>query len=239
MHIAIVDDLESDRCSLGDLLERYFESVGMNLAMDVYESGEAFLQRTTDSEYDLVFLDIFMKELTGMEVARQMAADGSRCPVIFLTTSMDYALEGYEVGAFRYLLKPVDQAKLEQTLSVFMDRFQKGERKLPLMVDRTRVFVPYRDLYFLSSVMRTTEVHMKNKVWKQSSAINFQKTVAPLENDSRFRCCSKGIVVNLSHVTGMEKDAFILDNGEAVPISRRNMAQAKRQYLDFSLGSKE
>ena len=60
MHIAIVDDLESDRCSLGDLLERYFESVGMNLAMDVYESGEAFLQRTTDSEYDLVFLDIFM-----------------------------------------------------------------------------------------------------------------------------------------------------------------------------------
>lgn len=78
MHIAIVDDLESDRCSLGDLLERYFESVGMNLAMDVYESGEAFLQRTTDSEYDLVFLDIFMKELTGMEVARQMAADGSR-----------------------------------------------------------------------------------------------------------------------------------------------------------------
>lgn len=108
MHIAIVDDLESDRRSLGDLLERYFESVGMNLAMDVYESGEAFLQRTTDSEYDLVFLDIFMKELTGMEVARQMAADGSRCPVIFLTTSMDYALEGYEVGAFRYLLKPVD-----------------------------------------------------------------------------------------------------------------------------------
>lgn len=228
MHIAIVDDLESDRRSLGDLLERYFESVGMNLAMDVYESGEAFLQRTTDSEYDLVFLDIFMKELTGMEVARQMAADGSRCPVIFLTTSMDYALEGYEVGAFRYLLKPVDQAKLEQTLSVFMDRFQKGERKLPLM-----------DLYFLSSVMRTTEVHMKNKVWKQSSAINFQKTVAPLENDSRFCRCSKGIVVNLSHVTGMEKDAFILDNGEAVPISRRNMAQAKRQYLDFSLGSKE
>ena len=46
MHIAIVDDLESDRRSLGDLLERYFESVGMNLAMDVYESGEAFLQRT-------------------------------------------------------------------------------------------------------------------------------------------------------------------------------------------------
>ena len=72
MHIAIVDDLESDRRSLGDLLERYFESVGMDLAMDV--SGEAFLQRTTDSEYDLVFLDIFMKELTGMEVARQMAA---------------------------------------------------------------------------------------------------------------------------------------------------------------------
>lgn len=55
MHIAIVDDLESDRCSLGDLLERYFESVGMNLAMDVYESGEAFYKERRIQSMTLFF----------------------------------------------------------------------------------------------------------------------------------------------------------------------------------------
>ena len=87
------------------------------------------------------------------------------------------------------------------------------------MVERTPLYIPYSDLYYLSSVMRQTEVHLEKKVLKQSSAINFQKTVAPLLSDSRFFLCSKGVIVNLQHV----------------PISRRNLSQAKKTFLDFSL----
>ena len=76
---------------------------------------------------------------------------------------------------------------------------------------------------------------LEKKVLKQSSVINFQKTVAPRLSDSRFFLCSKGVIVNLQHVSELEKDHFVLNNGEEVPISRRNLSQAKKTFLDFSL----
>ena len=193
------------------------------------------LQRHSEVPFDLVFLDIFMDEITGMDVAHKLLEAGCDCTIIFLTSSREYALEGYEVGAFRYLLKPLTYDKLEDTLNSFFRKFRVEARKLPLMVERTPLYIPYSDLYYLSSVMRQTEVHLEKKVLKQSSAINFQKTVAPLLSDSRFFLCSKGVIVNLQHVSELEKDHFVLNNGEEVPISRRNLSQAKKTFLDFLL----
>lgn len=170
-----------------------------------------------------------------MDAAHKLLEAGCDCTIIFLTSSREYALEEYEVGAFRYLLKPLTYDKLEDTLNPFLRKFRGEARKLPLMVERTPLYIPYSDLYYLSSVMRQTEVHLEKKVLKQSSAINFQKTVAPLLSDSRFFLCSKGVIVNLQHVSELEKDHFVLNNGEEVPISRRNLSQAKKTFLDFSL----
>ena len=170
-----------------------------------------------------------------MDAAHKLLEAGCDCTIIFLTSSREYALEGYEVGAFRYLLKPLTYDKLEDTLNPFLRKFRGEARKLPLMVERTPLYIPYSDLYYLSSVMRQTEVHLEKKVLKQSSAINFQKTIAPLLSDSRFFLCSKGVIVNLQHVSELEKDHFVLNNGEEAPISRRNLSQAKKTFLDFSL----
>ena len=147
-----------------------------------------------------------------MDAAHKLLEAGCDCTIIFLTSSREYALEGYEVGAFRYLLKPLTYDKLEDTLNPFLRKFRGEARKLPLMVERTPLYIPY-----------------------SSSAINFQKTVAPLLSDSRFFLCSKGVIVNLQHVSELEKDHFVLNNGEEVPISRRNLSQAKKTFLDFSL----
>lgn len=235
MNIAIVDDHEDDRKLLQELLIRFFDLTGISITIYPFASGELFLADISRYSFDLVFLDIFMDKITGMDAAHGLLDAGCSCTIIFLTSSREYALEGYEVGAFRYLLKPLTYDKLEDTLNPFLRKFRQETRKLPLMVDRTPLYIPYSDLYFLSSVMRTTEVHLQKKVLRQSSAINFQKTIAPLLSDSRFFLCSKGVIVNLQYVSELEKDHFILDNGEEVPISRRNLSQAKKIFLDFSL----
>ena len=235
MNIAIVDDHEDDRKLLQELLIHFFDLTGISITIYPFVSGELFLADISRYSFDLVFLDIFMDKITGMDAARGLLDAGCSCTIIFLTSSREYALEGYEVGAFRYLLKPLTYDKLEDTLNPFLRKFRQETRKLPLMVDRTPLYIPYSDLYFLSSVMRTTEVHLQKKVLRQSSAINFQKTIAPLLSDSRFFLCSKGVIVNLQYVSELEKDHFILDNGEEVPISRRNLSQAKKIFLDFSL----
>ena len=65
--------------------------------------------------------------------------------------------------------------------------------------------------------------------------VSKRKMIPPLLSDSRFFLCSKGVIVNLQHVSELEKDHFVLNNGEEVPISRRNLSQAKKTFLDFSL----
>jgi len=113
MNIAIVDDSESDRQLLQELLIRYFDASGISITIYPFQSGELFLAGLSHHSFDLVFLDIFMDEITGMDAAHKLLEAGCDCTIIFLTSSREYALEGYEVGAFRYLLKPLTYDKLE------------------------------------------------------------------------------------------------------------------------------
>ncbi len=235
MNIAIVDDKDSDLLLLQKLLVRFFSFVGIDTTIQKYDSGEAFLSSLNSQSHDLVFLDIFMPHMNGMETAHRLSQLNPEAAIIFLTTSQDYALEGYEVGAFRYLLKPLTYDKCKETLTPFLKKFQNATRRLSLMVDRIPLRISYSAIYYASSVMRTTEIHLQNELLKQSSAVNFKKTIEPLLSDSRFYSPSKGIVVNLEHVSHMEKGYFFLDNGEMVPISRRKMTDAKKHFLDYNL----
>ena len=126
MNIAIVDDSESDRQLLQELLIRYFDISGISITIYPFQSGELFLAGLSHHSFDLVFLDIFMDEITGMDAAHKLLEAGCDCTIIFLTSSREYALEGYEVGAFRYLLKPLTYDKLEDTLNPFLRKF-RGE----------------------------------------------------------------------------------------------------------------
>ena len=128
MNIAIVDDSESDRQLLQELLIRYFDASGISITIYPFQSGELFLAGLSHHSFDLVFLDIFMDEITGMDAAHKLLEAGCDCTIIFLTSSREYALEGYEVGAFRYLLKPLTYDKLEGTLNPFLRKF-RGEAR--------------------------------------------------------------------------------------------------------------
>ena len=95
MNIAIVDDSESDRQLLQELLIRYFDASGISITIYPFQSGELFLAGLSHHSFDLVFLDIFMDEITGMDAAHKLLEAGCDCTIIFLTSSREYALEGY------------------------------------------------------------------------------------------------------------------------------------------------
>lgn len=239
MKIAIVDDAESDRLVLHNLLSDFFQFTGMEITLFEYDSAENFLSSLQINTYNLAFLDIFMSNMNGMEAAHQLINLDSNCTIIFLTTSLEFALEGYEVGAFRYLLKPLSSDKLKETLTPFLKKFKNDTRTLMLMVNRTPVYIPYPKIYYVSSVLRTTEVHLQNKVLSQSSGINFMKTVEPLMSDSRFYSPSKGFIVNMDYVSKITKEHFILENHEVVPISRRIMPEAKKEFLNYNINKNQ
>lgn len=108
MKIAIVDDLKLDAEQLSHLILSYMKEHRIpTAAPEIFPNGETFLASFTVGSFDIVFLDIYMDGLSGMETAQKLRALDASCRIVFVTTSPDFAVDSYDVNAAFYLLKPV------------------------------------------------------------------------------------------------------------------------------------
>ena len=125
MRVAVVDDLRMDAENLRGMLDRRLPS---GTFIDLYASGEAFL--ASQSRYDLIFLDIVMEGMDGIETARQFRARDMDCLIVFLTSSREYVWEAFPMHAFDYLVKPVEQERLDRVLEEAQRALACQERML-------------------------------------------------------------------------------------------------------------
>ena len=159
--IALCDDREAERkavcrllCSMTKLRQ------GFRLEVIEYGSGESLLLdlETDRRDFQLVLLDIVMKPLSGMETARQIWAMGRNVPIAFLTTSPDYALESYDVGAAGYLLKPVAQEKLAALLRKVLTPPDKP--RVCVQAGRRRRYLFLEEIAFAESDNHSIRIHL-------------------------------------------------------------------------------
>ena len=118
--VAVCDDLEEDRQVLVNLLSEYTDKNNLYVKIQEFTSGEAFLASDT-SEYSLVFMDIFMDGINGMETAKALIVRNSRVQIVFESTSTEFAAEAFDIEALHYLVKPVKKEKLFGILDRFFD----------------------------------------------------------------------------------------------------------------------
>ena len=116
LRIAIIDDLSADRAVLREALERELAPRGAAFTIEEFASGEEFTAAFVPRQYDAAFIDIYMGEVSGMEVARLLYHRDPACRIIFLTTSQEFMLESYAVRAPYYLVKPFAEERLRQAL---------------------------------------------------------------------------------------------------------------------------
>ena len=122
MRIAIVDDLAAERALLKDRLEQQLHRRNVQADILEYESGETFLEAARKAPFTAAFLDIYMDGMTGMEAAKKLRKTNTDCLLVFTTTSTDHALEGFQVRALHYLVKPFTEADIDAlTDEVLMD----------------------------------------------------------------------------------------------------------------------
>ena len=112
MNIAICDDEILFTRELSSLLTHWAEKNNLSLTLYPYSNGDDLLTALRTIPVDLIFLDIIMPLLNGIDTAREIRSMGLTVPVIFLTSSREFALDSYDVKAFHYLLKPVNTLKL-------------------------------------------------------------------------------------------------------------------------------
>ena len=153
MNIALVDDSATDRNSLKLYLHVYLKKHRITAELEEFTCAEEYLEAAQHRTFDVVFLDIYMKQKTGMDAARELFAAGSRTKLIFLSSSTDFLRQSYSVRAVYYLVKPLCRRNSNRQCSfwnysrIMLCRFWKLYRKTsPAAFPPKRSFIlMYRD----------------------------------------------------------------------------------------------
>ena len=129
--IAICDDSDADTQYVLDMVNRWAVSSDYTLQINTFHSAESFLfHYSKESDFDILLLDIEMGDMDGVEMAKKIRKDNDTIQIIFITGYSDYILEGYEVAALHYLIKPVKEEKLSAVLNRAVDKLTKNEKIL-------------------------------------------------------------------------------------------------------------
>lgn len=232
MHIALIDDCETERASLREQVAQQLVARNLTATITEFSSGEAFLHAFLPTKFDIVFLDIYMQSVTGMEVAQTLFASDPACKIVFLTSSPDFALDSYSVHATYYLLKPLDAQWLKQALDFCLPAKQQAVY-LPIRTKQGTQLVSQQQIFYIESVMRHGVVHLESD--SIEGADGFAEITAPLLAEAQFLTCGRGMMVNMQHIYAQEDEHFILRNGSQVPISRRSRTATLQAFQEYAL----
>lgn len=239
LRIAICDDDEQQLNEMSALLEDYLRSrPGLHGQVEAFRSGNALLARAEDAEgFGLYVLDILMPELSGIDTGRRLRAMGEGGEIVYLTNSNDFAADSYDVRAFFYLLKPVEQRKLFQVLDGAVEKLNQRQSSA-VVVSTTggprRILL--ERIRYVERVERCIRYYCTDgTVDSQTIRVSFREAVAPLLADRRFCLCGASFVLNFQHVTGVQGQTALLDNGQSVALPRTAATDFKRAWGSYWL----
>ena len=234
MRIAIVDDLAEERTLLRRRLERAMQKRSAQAELYEFASGEAFLAAERGERFTAVFLDIYMDGLSGMETARELRKLDTGCLLIFTTTSTDHALEGFQVRAMHYLVKPFTEEDVYQLADEILARIPQPDKYMDIKIAGGDVRLSYRNIVYAEHFSHMIHIHTTARK-TLITRMPFKDFAAPLREDARFFICGRGAIANLEHAADFEDAAFLMDEGSRVLISREQTRAARQAFMEFLL----
>ena len=179
---------------------------------------------------DIAFLDIDFagKQYTGLDIAGKLRQLRPHAVIIFVTNYIEYAPEGYEVGAFRYILKNEIDAKLPLYLDQALAQLESGREVLKLRMNGEPTTIPLPEIRYIESNQHTVIVHTTRRDYTYYSSLS--ELEEQLE-DRGFLRIHKSYLVNMAHLTRYQSQQAVLSDGTVLRVSARSYAVQKQKYL--------
>lgn len=214
--IAICDDNEVDCRYIEQMVQEWAEAKSVSVRLDSFWSAEAFLFCYEEQkDYDILFLDIEMGQMNGVQLAKSIRKENDTVQIIFITGYSEYITEGYEVAALHYLMKPVSLQKLAQVLNRAVEKLAKNERMLFLEHSGEMVRIPLYEIQYLEVRQNYVTIHGKQEYTVKKTLVEFEN-----ELDDRFFRTGRSYIVNLVYVQRVTKTEVWLADGAWIPLSR-------------------
>lgn len=225
--ICVVEDEENDFKVVESYINRYQKENNLEIEILHFANGLNFLD-DYEKIFDVAFMDIEMPFLDGIEVCKKLREIDSTVPIIFITNMINYAINGYEVNALDFMVKPVQyynfSSKLNKALSFSSNRL---EDNIVIYEKGRQIVISAKSIYYIEKEKNYVVIYTDNKEYRERTTIkNFEKRV---ESRGFAKCCS-GCLVNLNYVTEIGKD-IVKMHEIVLPLARR---QRKGFLLEFA-----
>ena len=230
MRIAICDDEELYRVELKTILDKLLINVDYNI--DTFDDGNRLVESFKALPYDILFLDIEMPAVDGITLAKSLRAMSEKVFIVFLTSHVEYAIEGYEVNALRYLTKPVDIDKLKEVIRYVQEK-QGASCQLIIKEDGEELLININDVIYLESMNQNVRI-----VTTQGEHViryNIGDFEEQLKNDGFFRS-HRGYLISLAKVKKLSKNDVIMEGDVILPVSRSNVKALKDALYTYVEG---
>ena len=215
--IVLCDDSPADLMVLCGHLEQLKEKRPVDIIS--YTDGLDLLKDYKQKGFcDILVLDMRMETMGGIEVAKHIRQLDDEVPILIVTATVDYAVEGYKVGAFRYIVKPVESGDFLSAVEELLDRQQKKQASIfsfPSINGTTKLMTDH--IYYLESDLRTIRVVAKEGTFTFTGFIRIHKS----------------FLVNVSHIYNIFKDSVTMDNKEVLPMSKHKRREVNQEFLSY------
>ena len=230
IHIAICDDEKHMSDQIRAMASDFFRKKNREIRLRTFLSGEELLN--DEGQIDILFLDIQMKGMDGLETARKLRAGQFRGFLIFITVLKEMVFQSFEVQAYDYLVKPVEEKQFEKTMErLFASMQNAGEDSLLVQKGYEGRIIREDEIVFCEVIDRKIYLNLVS-----GEVVDYYERIENLETKlgSHFFRCHRSYLINLKHLKGYKNGTACMDNGKEVPVSRlrsREFSGVVLQYM--------
>lgn len=237
MTICYCEDESAQAKAFAIKIDQWAKNKNTVVRTDLFECAEEYLFKAEQNAYDVIFLDISMRGQNGMELARQIREKEKDVILVFVTSDASYVFDGYEVGAYRYLMKPVDEEKLWEILDYArMQKEVEEENYILMKKDSQSVRVNLKDIIYIEAQKHYVNLCMENK-----ESINIKTAFTELlqetqEKSDTILLTHRSYAVNIEKVVRIGRTECVLSDSSVIPVSRSFYKEVNEAFIKYHLG---
>jgi DNA-binding LytR/AlgR family response regulator len=233
MRIAICEDNEEMQECLKKNIDDWSTAHKYSITISCYSDAEAFEMEWPDIRFDLIFLDIQLKDMTGIELAELIRKTDNNMLIIFLTSHTQYALKSYDVSAFHYLIKPLSSTKLLPILDKAYSIWQSNHMaSITVAVDSGQKKLLLNDIIYIEKNSHIATIRTHDKLYEVRKTLDQFEQLLP----NHFARCHRSYIVNINKIDCLYRESLLLPDGTEIPVSRNKMKTVRDAFMHLYTG---
>lgn len=233
MTVAVIDDSPEILSLMEELIDEYAVSHSADLTVACFSSPEPFLEGYRPYRYSLIFLDIYMNGMSGLEAASSVRAMDRSAVIVFLTSSDEHRPEAFRFHAFDYIMKPVERSRL---FGVLDDFFQihgaDASERFTFSVDRVQYSLPVSEIVTIQASGHYLDIlDADGNTYR--TRMSFSDALKVLSPSGKFLQLLRGVLANMDCISGFSENTCILSNGTRLPVTIRRVREMEDIWKNY------